>query len=296
MRLILLTTISLIHLNAIANEPFCPNEPDANPNVIFCDSFEPENGNRNAFTDNYFFFDNDEGDFKAVTDESVHGTTSLQAKWQKGEIEAGSMQVHFGRSPLRTNIRPNENFREVYWRYYLKLESDFEDYPDKMGRLTIFAKANWSQAMIAHVWAASDERNKVVIDPASGIKNNQLSTTKWNDFANLSWLGLVKSQSNFPKGEWVCIEAHVKLNDRNQSNGIFELSINEKLEASKYNLNWVGNWSEYGINAMHFSNYWNAGSPKEGQKRYLDALVISTAPIGCRNTLRPEKPTDVRVE
>lgn len=36
----------------------------------------------------------------------------------------------------------------------------------------------------------------------------------------------------------------------------------------------------FGINAVFFENYWNAGSPQD-QERYFDNIVISTRPLEC---------------
>ena len=60
-------------------------------------------------------------------------------------------------------------------------------------------------------------------------------------------------------------------------------------QAGRSDLNWVGSWTDYGINAVFFSHYWGATSPKE-QERYLDALVISTQPVGCLDSGPPPSP------
>jgi hypothetical protein len=81
-------------------------------------------------------------------------------------------------------------------------------------------------------------------------------------------------------GQWYCVETHVRLNDAGQSNGVFELWINGAPEAQRTRLNWVGNYSAYGINAVFLENYWNAGSPVP-QDRFMDNFVVSTSRIGC---------------
>ncbi|HEX5436668.1 MAG TPA: hypothetical protein VFW98_05895, partial [Gemmatimonadaceae bacterium] len=68
-----------------------------------------------------------------------------------------------------------------------------------------------------------------------------------------------------------------------QSNGSFELWIDGALEAQETTLNWLGSYSDYGINAVFFENYWNKGSPV-AQDRYFDDLVVSTKRIGCAPT------------
>ena len=57
-------------------------------------------------------------------------------------------------------------------------------------------------------------------------------------------------------------------------------------------MDWVGNWQDFAINALHISNWWNEGSPVD-QSRYLDALVISKARIGCLG--RPNPPENFMV-
>src|SRR2546425_1173352 len=81
-------------------------------------------------------------------------------------------------------------------------------------------------------------------------------------------------------GQWYCIEAHVKLNDAGQSNGVFEYWINGALETQKTGLNWLGAFSAYGINTVMFENYNNYGSPV-AQDRYIDKIVVSTQRVGC---------------
>ena len=88
----------------------------------------------------------------------------------------------------------------------------------------------------------------------------------------LRWLG--KTQGNTPifnsdhAGEWICIEVHVKLNDPGQANGVHEIWVNGQLEASRSDLNFVGSYTDYGINYLAFENYWNGGSGKRTVSLY----------------------------
>jgi hypothetical protein len=141
--------------------------------------------------------------------------------------------------------------------------------------------------MMAHVWS---DGNYLSIDPASGIdESGTLKSTKYNDFANLRWLGSKKGTtdlfSDTNAGKWYCVIAHAKLNTPGQSDGIFEFWIDDVLQARSENLNWHGNWNanpdNYMINIIFFENYWNDGSPKL-QERYLDNILISTNPIKCK--------------
>ena len=178
----------------------------------------------------------------------------------------------------------------------MKLQSGFVGYPDKNSRATAFAGTNWQQAMIAHLWVADAERDLLQIDPASGINaNNQLATTTYNDFSHLTWLGARPGVTRLVAGQWYCIEAHAKLNTSGVANGIHEFWINGNLEASRSDLNWIGTWTGYGINAVLLEAYWNAWSPAM-QERYFDDFVISTQRIGCTAAAPPSAPMGLTVQ
>jgi hypothetical protein len=135
------------------------------------------------------------------------------------------------------------------------------------------------------VWGDPTGTGLLYIDPASGTDAaGNLVSTSYNDFPHLRWLGhqggvtpLFDAQH---VGQWYCVEAHARLNDQGQTNGVFEYWIDGKLETQETGLNWLGSFSEYGINAVFFENYWNTGSPVT-QERYLDDVVVSTRRIGC---------------
>lgn len=140
--------------------------------------------------------------------------------------------------------------------------------------------------MFAHVWGAGPpNQNYLYIDPASGTDTaGNLRTTRYNDFPNMRWLGaaggITPIFDSSHVGQWHCVEAHANLNDAGQSNGIFEMWINDALEAQRTDMNWVGSYNAYGINTIMFENYWNTGSPVQ-QERYFDNIVVSTQKIGC---------------
>lgn len=268
--------------NAYGTEPQCPNGSSPTPDVLLCEGFEDTDLNTNgSISEKYYDYDNDQGDMSRINTESIEGQYSLRTIWQTGETDAGSFQIHFGRNPLGKTINDTVDYREIFWRFYIKLQANFSGYPSKLTRLTSFANSNWAQSMAAHIWADDNDRSYFVIDPASGINGqNQLATTQWNDFSNLTWLGAKKGITSIAPGQWYCMEGHVKLNDPDMTNGVFELWIDDVLQASIQNLNWVGSWSDYGINTIMFSNYWGEGSPKQ-QERYLDAIVVSKSRINC---------------
>ena len=250
---------------------------------IWCDDFEQ---NRLA---SYFEYDSNGGDFARVAGVGNNGSTGMRGRWQPGETGAGNLKLAFGRTPSST-FRPVDagtaNYREIYWRMYVKNQAGWiGGAGDKLSRATIMAGSNWSQAMMAHVWGPGGTSNYLAIDPASGTDlAGNLKTTTYNDFPNLRWLGLAQSQTPMfdaaHVGRWYCVEAHAKLNTAGMSNGVFDLWIDNALEAQRTGMNWVGSYNAYGINAVFFENWWNAGSPVT-QERYFDDIVVSTQRIGC---------------
>jgi hypothetical protein len=177
-------------------------------------------------------------------------------------------------------------YREIYWRVWMRTQPGWQSAVDvKLSRAIVFAGSDWSEAAIGHVWSAGAGGSYLQLDPASGTDSGgALRTTKYNDFANLRWLGQATGRTPLlatsQAGTWRCVEAHMRLNDPGQSNGVFELWINGRLDAARSALNWLGAYDAFGINAVFLENYWNNGSPAE-QERYFDDFVVSTQRIGC---------------
>lgn len=262
---------------------------DAPEGTIFCDDFEEPTPLR----EKYFEYDDNDGGFVREEGVGVDGSAGMRVRFAEGEVTAGSLKKSIGPSSgpyfQRTASEPNETFTEIYWRMDVRFQNGWTGGgADKLTRATTLLDG-WKQGMIAHVWSGGPNSNYMVMDPASGIDTaGNIVSTKYNDFENLRWLGSKKGTTNlFSKknaGQWHCIVAHVKLNTPGENDGLFEFWINGKLQARKENMNWHGDYNKdpehFGINAVFFENYWNAGSPQE-QERYFDNIVISTEPIDC---------------
>jgi hypothetical protein len=264
--------------SALAVESICPGGNSPDPGVIWCDDFE----DATPLSQKYFEYNNHGRSFVRAPGVGFNRSYGMRVFWQKGQVSAGGFKRTFGRNPVNSQSHSTTDFREIYWRQYLMMHPGWTGNPDKMSRATILATPNWAQAMIAHLW--SGRTDDLVIDPATGIKQGRLVTTHYNDFANLTWLGAKSSVTpvfhTSSSGRWFCIEAHVKLNTAGRSDGVFEFWIDNDLAARRNGLNWVDTWQDYGINAIFFENYWNAGAPGE-RTRYLDNIVISIKRIGC---------------
>jgi len=264
----------------------CRGWQERHPEWIFCDDFEDDSAM--VRPGRYFEYGDDDGDFVRRVGVGVGGSAGMRVRWQRGEVGAGGMKISFGRNPneymSRSNIRTDEDFREIWYRMYLRMEPGWTGSPAKLSRATVFTSASdWRQAMIAHLW--SDGKEHLGVDPASCVdEGNRVMCTKYNDFDRLQWLGFRAGTtplfSTALSGRWFCVEAHVRLNDPGQANGLQEYYLDDRLEARSDRLDFVRGYADYAINAVFFENYWNAGSPRE-QERYFDNIVISEERVGC---------------
>lgn len=250
---------------------------------IWCDDFEQDR------LSSYFEVSNPAGAFARTGGAGLASSQGMRAHYSKGVESAGNLKLAFGRTP-NSYMRPvgagSANFREVYWRVYVR--TDPATWSGKGGfkftRAVVLSNANWAEAMAAHLWTG-ESTAVLTLDPASGTTTSgALQTTTYNDLGKFRWLGATAGGTPIfdvaHRGTWYCVEAHVRLNDANASNGIFEFWIANVLQARRADLNWVGAYSAYGINAVFLENFWNGGADKD-QERYFDNFIVSTARIGC---------------
>ena len=292
----LLGSLAMFGEAASAAQPLeCANWQSQHSDWLWCDDFESDA----SLTQNYFDVNRVGGRFGVTTDTAFGGSGALKGTYIVGNEDAGGVKLSLGNTPVSPKRYTDRNFDELYWRFYMKTSPNWVGQAMKVTRATIFASSNWSQAAIGHLWEDNLNTAGLGLDPASGVSGSTVVTTKWNDFANLKWLGKtngttqVYSAAN--RDRWFCIEVHMKLNTPGASDGIFEFSLDGKQEASKSGLNWRGGYTAYGINAITLEN-WTNGGPSQQQDRYFDNFVVSTKPIGCATgaaTVRPEPPTNV---
>lgn len=254
------------------------------PEWIFCDDFE--DNTPLVRPGRYFEYSAENGSFVLADGVGLNGSKGMLVQWQSGQVSAGSLKLGFGRNPqsyMNKGIRPNEDFRDIYYRMYLKMQPGWQGSPAKLSRATVFTSPTvWAQAMIAHLWSSADY---LLVDPVSLVdSNSNVTSTKYNDFDHMQWLGNLRGITPIFDSQhddtWFCIEMHVRLNDPGLANGIQEFWIDGQLEARKTGLNFVKSYQDYAINAIFLENYWNSGSPV-AQQRYMDSFVVSTERIGC---------------
>ena len=128
----------------------------------------------------------DKGSFIWTPDDGLSGG-SMRCQFEKDQVSAGYLHVLLGRNPIGQGHRPEETFREIYWRVYVKHEPGWEGNPAKLARATCMAGRDYSQGMIAHVWGGKGD--VLCIDPATGIRDshkvNPLQRLRQPDVAGL---------------------------------------------------------------------------------------------------------------
>jgi hypothetical protein len=217
----------------------------------------------------------------------------MECFYPRGGQGIGNRKLVFGDCPFGRPVRAGEKFEDIYWRIYVKHQEGWQGSPDKMSRATGFVSNKWNQAFISHVWSSGVP---LTLDPVRGVREGQVVTTKYNDFANFKWLGN-SPKGNFPlhntneAGRWVCIESRLKLNTPGQKDGYAALWVDGVLDAERKDLDLRGTYTGHGINAVFLEAYWNNGSPVD-QYRWYDDFVVSTKPIGPLTA--PSNPTLIK--
>ncbi len=254
-------------------------QPQAgNPKVIWYDDFdedriatylEPKAGSPDAA--------------RSLTEALGGRGGSMECFYALGKQGTGNRKLVFGDCPFGNPLRPKEHFQDVYWRIYVKHQRGWTGSPDKLTRATGFVSDHWNQAFISHVWSSG---LTLTLDPASGVRDGQVVTTRYNDFANLHWLGN-KPNGKFPihataeSGRWICVESRVRINSPGLKDGLAALWVDGVLDTIRTNLDFRGTYTGPGssVNAILLEAYWNNGSPTP-QYRWYDDFVVSTEPIG----------------
>jgi uncharacterized protein YjdB len=255
---------------------------------IFCDDFEQDQMSR------YFEWGNPNGSFARVTGVGTDGSTGMRARFAAGQVTAGDLKLAFGRTPdpyFRPVDAGTANYRDVYWRLYVRTQSGWLGGAGwKFTKTIVFANSNWAEAAVGHLTGLYTEPYLTLYSASGTDAAGNLRTTTYNDFANFRDLGFTAGStqlfSTTNSNKWYCVEARMRLNDAGQSNGVFQYWIDGNLEAQQTGLNWVGNYSAYGINALFLENYNNDGAP-QAQERYFDNVVVSTQRIGCSASAPP---------
>jgi hypothetical protein len=262
--------------------PECPRPMP--PHWVFCSDFEDETD----LAETFFEYQDADGAFVPVEGDAASGLRSMEATYREGLEGAGWLSVAFGRNPIVFGAAPHyaegSDFSSIYWRLRVKMEPGWPDIgPDHLSRAAAFAAEDWLQAMALRLRSDGDG-TVLVAEPTSCVNGDAVACSAYEDAESEKPLGALAGAfplfSSEESGEWHCVEAHVVLNTPGQANGAVEFWIDGELQNSRYDLDWIGGWTGYGLNLVTIDNRWTGGAPKE-LRRKVDDLVIATEPIGC---------------
>jgi hypothetical protein len=119
----------------------CDNWQTLHPEWIFCDDFETTDPM--VGTGRYFEYNNNSGDFVVVDGVGYNSSRGVRTIWQTSEVSAGNFKLAFGRNPssyMDKGIRNTEDFRDIYYRLYLKMQDGWQGQPQKLSRATVIAE------------------------------------------------------------------------------------------------------------------------------------------------------------
>lgn len=284
--------LALLFLAAPAFAQECNNWQTRHPAWIWCDDFETNNINQ--------YFEHT-GPFARQAGVGLNGSFGMTAPWTNGTANAGDLKLAFGATPPGSGFTPpsgvstSAKYTEVYYRAFLKSPSNWVNSSNgnnsKFTRAMVVTAADWSQAMIAHLWSDENDNRYLLSDPVNCVTGTTVRCVGYNDFSQMQFLGAARGSpmQEFAApnlGEWLCIEHRVKLNDPGQSNGISQFWVNDVQQANQTTLNYVASYTTYAINGIFFENFINNGSPAT-QSRWWDNIVVSTERIGCSIDVPP---------
>lgn len=286
----LLIVLAALAQQAVALPTECDNWNALQPDWIWCDDFESDP----KLNIDYFEVNRAGGRFGVSTDAAYGGNASLKGVFIPSSSNAGNIKFSFGRTPVSPTRYLSQDFQNIYWRFYMMVDSTWVGNPQKTTRITVFSESDWSQAVIGHLWG--DGSLGQLLDPASGTDpdpaSTQVLTSGYNDFVNLRWLGILRGSTQVYspayRNRWVCVETHIKLNTPGLLDGIFEYWIDDALEVNNNSLNWRSSYQDYGLNAIFIENWHNTGVSQQ-QARFFDNFVVSTSRIGCYSEPPPPR-------
>jgi len=236
------------------------------------------------------------------------GNYALQHHFNLGQGGSYATKL-FGDNPEISN--PNhDHYQELYVQFKLRYSEGY-DFSAGNNKIMIIGTEDDRRhdAICCNPWVASYNTLYIANSGSSGSfnveGNNKRAPTG-------QWYGLSPNRSGYDgtnrfiteTGRWYTIEVHIRLNDPNQGNGIFEMWIDgtkiSEYSNVTYRVPWdgtAGSNFNYGVNFVMLSHYINSGSP-QAQDIFYDDIKISTSYIGTgsQTSSIPSPPTILNVD
>lgn len=262
-------------------DPNAPGCPDTLPDEwVLCEDFEGINNPSSYFPRLYGTGIDVQGDGYA-SETSLRVTHSQYSDWD------GLLSMRFGEGgPEHPNVaRPNETFEEVWVRFMFRTQENWPvagvgDFFDLDSRV---AEPAWGRAFMARVSSPSyaTEFHAGVFSclfPGSFPCNEH---NEWNhlqprgsDAGDAPIFAAANSES------WHCVVVHARVNTPGEADGVLETLLDDEPDAGLYDLDYRGDYGQYGFNAITLPTYFNGDTSQE-RRRYFDDFVVATVPLEC---------------
>ena len=105
----------------------CNNWNTSHPAWLWCDDFESDA----QLNNDYFEVDRAGGRFGVSTDAAWGGSASLKGIYIPSSQNAGNIKFSFGRTPVAPTRYLNQDFQEIYWRFYMMVDANWTGNPAK---------------------------------------------------------------------------------------------------------------------------------------------------------------------
>lgn len=312
------------------------NPSSPNPNYLMCDDFDDGNwfltpdDPGNSANDGWIGVQTSGGSplnppppATACSGAGAAGTICTSYSTSSGGDGGGSAQgLHglapacsgsFGQVPSETGCQSGSTtYREIYYRFYLKLSSGMVNNGSQKFFSLIRA---WDAFGIDFGGAITRNVRSLLASPQFDCNDNNYRNPQSN--GNV-WCYINQNQGNditLQDNRWYYIEFHIRFNNYSVRNGIWQVWANDcgtngictgspTLRASYTNVGWQGSDSngttQNGLLGTAWTGIW--GNPADVGTFYIDQIIIAKAgPIGFVGaatppTSPPASPTALQVQ
>lgn len=209
---------------------------------------------------------------------------ALRITLQPTMVFGGWVSLRWGNGPDGPGVdSPGEDFDEVWVRYTLKTGDDWPGYEiGDVGEIIAANGANWGIATETAIRGDGAGRLRplgwtCIFDGALACNGSN----DWSGGLQLIWQDAGPSTifGGDSAGVERCLEAHMRLNTPGAADGEAQVWIDGNLETDVTDVDFRGTWTDYGLNALRFTNY--AEPPPMPLDFWVDDVVIATERIGC---------------
>ncbi|MBC8072250.1 MAG: hypothetical protein IAG13_28270 [Deltaproteobacteria bacterium] len=196
----------------------------------------------------------------------------------------GWVTLRWGDGPVGGVVdSPDAQLDEVWVRYSLRTGDDWPGYEiGDVGEVIAMNGPDW--AIAAEMAIRGDANGRLhplgwtcIFDGVLACNGNN----EWSGALQLIWQeqGTGTFFDAAGAGQSRCVEAYMRLNTPGAADGEAQVWVDGVQEIGTDGVDFRESWSEFGINALRFTNF--AEPPSEPLDFWVDDVVIATERVGC---------------